>query len=224
VVFAQGEKKVIVVDADLRRPQLHQRFNLPNRAGLSDLFMRPREEMDTLIQPTDNPALNVITSGPLPPNPAELLGSKKMVELLDHLIAENDLVLIDTPPVLSVTDAAALAPGVDGVILVVKPGATRLSAFQQTLEQMQTVGAKVLGVVLNEVKPGSPRYGYYYRRYYSRYAEYYNTDGAEEKEGRKRDGQNVKKIYNHFWGNVTNILPVSIFSGYPARIKGGRKR
>ena len=96
-----------------------------------------------------------------------------MADFLNLLDDEYDIVLIDTPPVLSVTDAAALAPGMDGVLLVVRPGKTKLRDFQQTIEQLQAVGAHILGVVLNELRSSSRKYGYYYARYYSKYSHYY---------------------------------------------------
>jgi capsular exopolysaccharide synthesis family protein len=172
VVLAQGEKKVALIDADLRRPQIHRKFELHNRLGLSDLFLLTRALESVpqgIIQRLEAAKLAVVTAGKLPPNPAELLTSQKMSNFLDALNQEYDLILIDTPPVLSVTDAAALAPSVDGVILVAKPGMTKLKDFQQALEQLQAVGARVLGVVLNEVDPRNRRYGYYYSRYYSKY-------------------------------------------------------
>ncbi len=183
VVLAQGEKKVVLIDADLRRPQVHRRFGLRNHIGISDLFllMRPLESLPRgIIQFVENLKLAVITSGKTPPNPAELMSSRKMTHFLDLLNAEYDLILIDTPPVLSVTDAAVLAPHVDGVILVAKPGFTRLRDFQLALEQLKTVDARVLGVVLNEVNPRSRKYGYYYNRYYSKYSQYYEEDGNQK--------------------------------------------
>ena len=182
VVLAQGERKVALIDADLRRPQIHRKFGLYNRVGLSDLFllMRPLEALPRgVIQVNETMKLAVITSGKLPPNPAELLTSQKMAQFLDLLNQEYDLILIDTPPVLSVTDAAAFASSVDGVILVAKPGVTKLRDFQQALEQLQTVGARVLGVVLNAVDPRSRKYGYYYHRYYSKYSSYYGDSGGK---------------------------------------------
>jgi non-specific protein-tyrosine kinase len=195
VVFAQGGKKTVVVDGDMRRPMESRRFGLPERSGLSELFLGPLESTNGSEQATGVAGLKVVGSGALPPNPAELMASKKMIEILDRLSAENDLVLVDTPPVLTVTDAAALAPGMDGVILVAKPGVTKLAAFKQTLEQMQGVGAKVLGVVLNEVEPRSGKYGHYYHSYYSKYSNYYSADGTKKKKARKdlAEGKELKQ-------------------------------
>jgi non-specific protein-tyrosine kinase len=194
VVLAQGERKVALIDADLRRPQIHRRFGLNNHMGMSDLFlvMRPLENLPRgIIQFSESMRLAVITSGKTPPNPAELMSSRKMAHFLDMLNAEFDMILIDTPPVLSVTDAAVLAPSVDGVILVAKPGVTRLRDFQQALEQLQTVDARILGVVLNEVNPRSRKYGYYYNRYYSKYAQYYEADSSSKTDAGALAGKKV---------------------------------
>jgi len=183
VVLAQSERKVVLLDADLRRPQVHKRFGLRNHIGISDLFLliRPLESLPRgIIQLVESLKLAVVTSGKTPPNPAELMSSRKMMHFLDLLNTEYDLILIDTPPVLSVTDAAVLAPHVDGVILVAKPGFTRLRDFQQALEQLRKVDARVLGVVLNEVNPRSRKYGYYYNRYYSKYSQYYEEDNNKK--------------------------------------------
>jgi capsular exopolysaccharide synthesis family protein len=185
VVFAQGGKKAVVIDGDMRRPQEDNRFGLENKSGLSELFVTSVDKMNGSAQKTGVEGLMVITSGKIPPNPAELMASKKMLQIIERLNTEYDLVLVDTPPVLSVTDAAALAPGVDGVILVAKPGVTKLSAFKQTLEQLQAVGARILGVVLNEVEPKSRKYGYYYHRYYNKYSYYYTPDGQKIKKEKK---------------------------------------
>jgi len=182
VVLAQGEKRAVLIDADLRRPQIHHKFGILNRVGLSNLFVNPLEKLSIAIQTAGVPGLALIPSGSLPPNPAELLTSRKMIEILDCLNQEFDLILIDTPPVLTVTDAVALAPIMDGVILVAKPGVTKLSAFKQMHEQLQTVGARILGVVLNEVNPRSRKYGYYYHRYYSKYSHYYDDSGEKGKD------------------------------------------
>lgn len=185
VVLAQAEKKVVLIDADLRRPHIHRKFGLFNRIGLTDLFVQTWEHLSGVIQFNAVSGLGVITSGPLPPNPAELLTSQKMSQIFDRLGQNFDLILVDTPPLLTVTDAAALATGMDGVILVVKPGVTKLTAIQQALEQLRAVGARVLGVVLNEVNPGSRKYGYYYNRY-SKYSHYYERDGIKQKRTKEK--------------------------------------
>jgi len=184
VVLAQGERKVALVDADMRRPQVHYKFGLNNQVGLSDLFLitHPLESLPkSFVQSCEIKRLGVVTTGKVPPNPSELLTSRRMAQFLDILNNEYDLIVIDTPPILSVTDATALAPGMDGVLLVAKPGVTRQRDFRQMLEQLQTVGARTLGVVLNDVKPTSRKYGYYYNRYYSKYAGYYNVDNKVKK-------------------------------------------
>jgi Mrp family chromosome partitioning ATPase len=160
VVLAQNEKKVALIDADLR----------PHG----------------VIQNDEVSKLAIITSGKLPPNPAELLTSQKMAQFLEMLNREYDMILLDTPPVLNVTDAVALSTKVDGTILVAKPGVTKLKDFQQALEQLKAVGAHVLGVVLNEVDPRNRRYGYYYHRYYSKYSNYYGEPSDRKKAFRGR--------------------------------------
>jgi succinoglycan biosynthesis transport protein ExoP len=186
VVLAQAEKKVVLIDADLRRPRIHRKFGLSNRIGLTDLFVQPLESLSGVIQFNAVFGPGVITSGPLPPNPAELLTSKKMSKIFDQLGQDFDLILVDTPPLLTVTDATALATAMDGVILVVKPGVTKSTAIQQGLEQLRAVEAHVLGVVLNEVNPGSRKYGYYYNRY-SKYSHYYERDGIKPKRTKEKN-------------------------------------
>ena len=186
VVLAQSERKAVLIDADLRRPTVHQKFGLMNRMGLSSLFVRSLDNIPATIQSASVSGLSIITSGNLPPNPAELLTSRRMLEIMDRLNQEFDLIIIDTPPVLTVTDAVALAPAMDGVILVARPGVTKLSSLRQTVEHLQNVGGKILGVVLNQVNPSSRKYGYYYNRYYSKYSKYYDDkDSVKQKKGSK---------------------------------------
>jgi polysaccharide biosynthesis transport protein len=167
VVLAQGGSRVFVLDADLRRPVIHRLLGTNNRIGLTSLFVQAAVHLNGSvqhIQKTEN--ISVISSGALPPNPAELLGSRKMGEILDFILKQCDIVLLDTPPVLSVTDAVVLAPAVDGVLLVIKPGATKQAAFKQAITQLNQVGANLLGVVVNEVGASGGYTNYYYRRYY----------------------------------------------------------
>ena len=181
VITAQGEKRVALVDADLRRPQIHQKFGLLNQVGLSDLFVCTLDVLDGVLQTSSVPRLDIITSGRLPPNPAELLTSQKMEQIFERLGQDHDLIVIDTPPLLSVTDAAALSAKTDGVLLVIKPGVTKAGALEHSLQQLRGVGARVLGVVFNQVDPNSRKYGYYYQQYYSNYTQYGAESGAKKK-------------------------------------------
>jgi succinoglycan biosynthesis transport protein ExoP len=179
-VIAQGGRKVVVVDADMRRPRIHKLFQLSNRSGLSDQFIHPEEPFDGFLKPTEVTGLEVLTSGNIPPNPAELLESDKMTEILTQLSHQFEVTILDAPPLLMVTDALVLAPRVDGVILVIKPAVTKRAALKNALEQMKQVKANVLGVVMNDVKSNRSRYyhysGYYSSRKYARGYHYTETD------------------------------------------------
>ena len=164
-VIAQGERKVIIVDADLRKPRVHKVFQLQNKLGMTDQFIHPQEYPDGVAQPTEEKNLSVITSGSLPPNPSELLGSQRMVEIFQTLKAQFDMVVLDSPPTLAVTDANVLATRVDGVILVINPRVSKRAAIKHAIEQMVQVKANIIGVVLNGVDVKKSRYGYY-RGYY----------------------------------------------------------
>jgi len=180
VVLAQNGFSVLITDCDLRHPRVHKYFGLSNRQGLSSLFAQSADVLNGTRQTTRVDNLSIVTTGLLPPNPAELLGSQKMQHILTSMRQAADIVLIDTPPILAVTDAAVLAPTLDGVLLVVRPGKTRASALRLTLEQFQQVNAHVLGVVLNDIDlRGQPyAYHYHYYRNYSAYQDYY---GGKEK-------------------------------------------
>ena len=180
VVLAQNGQCVIVADCDLRRPRVHTFLGLPNRQGISNLFTKSSVSLNSHRQGTKVENLTVITTGSLPPNPAELLGSQKMQAILDNMRQSADIILIDTPPILAVTDAAVLAPTLDGVLIVVRPGKTRASALRLTLEQMHRVNANVLGIVLNDVATRGSYYGYQYR-YYRNYAAYQGYYGEKHK-------------------------------------------
>ena len=164
-VIAQSGKRVLILDADLRRPRVHSEMGLVNRIGLSDVF-RDKVELKDAIQPWDGLDLSVITSGGIPPNPAELLGSEKMGRILSELEAEFDMVIIDSTPTL-VTDSQLIAARADGVLLVLWPGRTQAEAARATVEQYRRVGARMLGAVLNNIQPGQGYGGYnnyvYYR-------------------------------------------------------------
>lgn len=166
-VMVQGGKRVVIVDADMRRPRQHEFHKLENRLGLSSLFMVSTNFDDGLpdgiVHSAKSEGLEIITAGKNPPNPSELLASEKMSQLIRYLSTDRDVLIVDSPPLMAVTDAAVLAPRVDGVLLVVQPGETRLAEARNAVEQLRRVGANLIGVVINEVDPKSGRYGYYYR-------------------------------------------------------------
>jgi capsular exopolysaccharide synthesis family protein len=176
VAMAQAGLRVVVVDADLRRPRLHKVFRVHPRGGLTGSLLEGA--MDGRLQPSEVEGLVILPAGDLPPNPAELLGSHRLQGLLDALLQHMDVVLIDSPPVLPVTDAAVLARNVDGVLLVVDAGETRREVARRAVESLQQVGANLIGVVLNRVP--SRRSGYYY------YYEYYREGEDKRRHKRKR--------------------------------------
>ncbi|NKE04696.1 polysaccharide biosynthesis tyrosine autokinase [Mesobacillus selenatarsenatis] len=161
VVFAQQEKKVLLVDTDLRKPTVHYTFNLNNTYGLSSILSKQRTLADA-VNKTDQNNLSILTSGPIPPNPAELLGSHAMGQFLEDAKQEYDVILFDTPPVLAVTDAQILANKCDGALLVVYSGKTEMEEAAKSKELLTAAKGKLLGTVLNHKKLQSSDYYYYY--------------------------------------------------------------
>jgi len=174
ITLAQGGKRVLLIDADLRRPRVHHYLGLTNRKGLSDMF-RSSASVEQVVSAWKNENLAVITSGGLPPNPADILASEKMANILKTVREKADIVVIDAPPFL-VADATILAGRADGVLLVIRPGKTPLDSALFTVEQLKRAGAHVLGVVLNRI-PRSHVYSYggyrgtyaYYQKGYGNY-------------------------------------------------------
>ncbi|MFJ7679191.1 CpsD/CapB family tyrosine-protein kinase [Peribacillus sp. NPDC097198] len=162
VVFAQQGKRVLLVDADLRKPTVHYTFNLPNTFGLTNVLTKRMELHEAVIE-TDEENLYVLSSGPIPPNPAELLGSKSMTELFDEFYQSFDVIVMDTPPVLAVTDAQILANSCDGSILVLSSGKTETEQALKAKELLNSSSCNLLGVVLNNKKmKKNSQYYYYY--------------------------------------------------------------
>jgi capsular exopolysaccharide synthesis family protein len=190
VVMAQSGLKVALVDCDLRRPTVHKQFNLPNRAGLTDVMLHDSSQWNGVMQPTGVNNLSVVLSGSLPPNPSELLGSKRMKQFLAHLHQACDMVIIDAPPLLPVTDALVLAPLTDGVVLVIDYGATRIGEAVQSKTQLEQSGARLLGVVMNKIPTGRRGYSYYY--YYYNHDYYYEGDGRGKRRRSGHDGSSAK--------------------------------
>ena len=171
VAFAQAGRRVILLDADLRKPGVHKVFDLPNVAGLTSLLRTDDVAIDDVVQATEEERLHVITTGLLPPNPAELLGSKRMKTILERLVAAADLVIVDSPPLQAVTDAAILSAITDGTLLVIDAERTRRGAAGHGREALAKADARVLGVALNRI---STRAGSNYVYY-----DYYGAHGKD---------------------------------------------
>lgn len=168
VVMAQAGNKTILIDCDQRRPSLHKIFTLSNECGLSNILADEVEFKDAVYK-TQIDNLEILPSGTRPPNPAELLSSEKMKGFLEEMKEEYDSIIIDTPPILAVTDAQLLSTYVDGCILVVASGQTERNAAIKAKELLDKVGAKILGVVLNKVDANNK--GYYGSNYYNYYSQ-----------------------------------------------------
>jgi succinoglycan biosynthesis transport protein ExoP len=158
--LAQGGKKIAIVDADLRKPSLHQIFDIPNTRGLRDVFLGKMDIQDC-SESWGEERISVIPSGPPPPNPSDILGSKRMDKILEILEQAVDIVIFDGPP-LFVSDALLLASKVDGVIIIVNPGRTHRKEFLDALDQCKFAGARVLGIVVNKISLSRSKYNYYY--------------------------------------------------------------
>lgn len=161
IVYAQQGKRVLLIDADLRKPTMHYTFRLDNLRGLSNVLVG-EISLEEAVNGTDIDTLDVMTCGPIPPNPSELLGSRKMETLLKEAKLSYDLVIFDTPPVLAVTDSQILANIVDGSVLVVRSGSTEIEPAQKAKEALMPAKAKLLGVVLNDREKKASNYYYYY--------------------------------------------------------------
>lgn len=186
-IIAQSGKRVVLLDADLRRPRAHRELGLTNRTGLSDVFL-DRITLKEAIQPYDNLGLSVITSGGLPPNPAELLASEKMRQILDELESMFDFVVIDSTPTI-VTDSQLIAARAGGVLLILSPGTTQADNARTTVEQYRHVGARLLGVVMNNVQSGQSYYGGY-----APYSYYTYSQGSPAKPSSSRRSNGKIKL------------------------------
>lgn len=160
LTFAQAEKKTIIIDCDLRKPSLHKKFRISNLSGLSDVLIgRSTVDESVYKYSTD---LDVLTSGKLPPNPSEMLGSKVMESLLIALRERYDIIILDSAPLQAVTDAQILSTKADGTVLVVRAERTKKDSVVQAKALLDKVGANILGVVLNGIENSRRKYYYYY--------------------------------------------------------------
>jgi succinoglycan biosynthesis transport protein ExoP len=188
IVLAQQGKRVLLIDADLRRPNIHKVFGIRPEFGLTNV-LTGGATVEEALQPTVQPNLFLMPSGPLPPHPSELLGSVRMQQLIRQWRTEYDHVIIDSPPALSVTDAVLISVQVDIVILVIRSGQTTTHALRRTRDLLMNVKANVMGIVLNAVDLTSPDYYYYYYsgNKYGKYG-YYSDKNAPQLKTEEGEG------------------------------------
>ena len=189
VTMAQSGSKVMILDCDMRRPKLHKVFGAARDQGVSNILVGSTD-LDKAIFHTHLPNLDIIPCGPIPPNPSEMLGSARMSTLLNKLRKQYAHILIDSPPSTAVTDAVVLSKSVDGVVLVIRAGDTVREIVKNGVAQLETVGAHILGAVLNGVDTGRDSY-YYYQYYYY----YYGEDGEKKRKSRRKKRKKRAKGY-----------------------------
>jgi capsular exopolysaccharide synthesis family protein len=175
ITFAQLGKKVILIDADMRKPTVNKMFSVPKKPGLANVITK-RAKLDDAIIKTEIDNLYVIPAGSLPPNPSELLGSATMKEIFEELLTKFDKVFFDAPPLMAVTDAALLGAITDGVLLIARAGVAQKEVVSHLKQEMNNSNIRIIGTVLNDVNPKNTSSGYYY--YYQRY--YFDKYYGEE--------------------------------------------
>ncbi len=182
--IAQTDKRVLLIDCDMRKPRVHKVFGISNLDGLTNILMGEKRLSDVEFKgDQDIKSLTLVTSGPIPPNPAELLGSRRMKDFLDDMRDQFDMIIIDSPPVNLVTDSAVLSTIADGVIMVVEVGKTDVDAAVSGKELLEKVNANLIGVVLNKI-PTKGRS--YYNYSYYQYDEYYEDSNSKKPKKRRR--------------------------------------
>ncbi len=187
VAMAQSGSRVIILDCDLRRPKMHKLLDVSRDIGMTNILVGGLELKEAIVS-TKVPNLSVIPSGPVPPNPSEILGSNRMAEVIKNLRKDYDRIIIDSPPISAVTDAAVLTNTVDGLILVIRANDKSRDVIISSMEKLKTVNANVLGAVLNDVDTSRNSY-YYYQYYY-----YYGDEGYSH--GKKRKSLKNKNHFN----------------------------
>ncbi|RJX23786.1 MAG: polysaccharide biosynthesis tyrosine autokinase [Dethiobacter sp.] len=189
VTISRTGARVIIVDGDLRRPAIHRVFGLDNKVGLTNLLVEENLTVEDALQETEAENLYILTSGPLPPNPSELLVSAAFSRLLEKIKEQCDFLLIDSSPALAVTDPALLSRYVDGTILVINFGDIPREVAQKAKEQLENVKANIIGVVLNKIPSNGT--GYYYYYYYHYYGEH--GEKANRKKRRQRRSEDTRE-------------------------------
>ena len=181
ITYANLGKKTLLVDTDLRRPVIHKVFRGKKEPGVTNFLANQTDNIESLVKNTDVDNLSIITSGIIPPNPSEMLGSNRMVELVRRLNEEYDIVLYDSPPLVAVTDANMISKEIDRIVLIVKVGQTDKKAFHHTITNLKNIEAPLGGIIMNAVTSKSS-YGSYYYYYYHQYYNYYGSDIGEDSE------------------------------------------
>lgn len=161
ITFAENGKKVLLVDTDLRRPTVHKKFKLPNSLGIVNVIMN-MEMLHEVVHHNVTEGLDIITSGVIPPNPSELLGSRKFQRFVDEMRDQYDTIILDSPPLLAVTDAQVLTTLSDGTVVVAQHGVTKKDEIFQAKDLLEKVKGNILGVVLSQIPPEDNGYYYYY--------------------------------------------------------------
>ena len=185
ITYAQAGRKTLLIDADLRRPTLHSTFNVKNNTGLTTILTSEADEinLNDVDEESGIDNLSILTSGPIPPNPAELIGSRRMETFIELVKSHYDMVIVDLAPVLEVSDTQELASHLDGVVLVVRQGVTQKAGITRAVQMLRFAKTHVLGYVMNDIRAENGGYGYGYGYGY----------GAEKKKGlfgrKKSDGQ-----------------------------------
>ena len=164
IAMAQAGKKVLLIDADLHRPTMHQTFDVKNQVGLTSVLTSDADEiyMNEVVKRDVIPNLSILTSGPIPPNPSELLSSKRMNAFLENVSKHYDVVIFDMAPILEISDSQILAGEMDGVVLVARQGVTQKLAIKRAVEMLKIAKTRILGYVMNDVHTGADGYGYGY--------------------------------------------------------------
>ena len=180
VSFAMAQQKVLLIDADMRKPSVHRYFGLECRNGLSEILAGLTTEIK--LRETSVPNLNVLTAGQIPPNPAELLGSKQMDALLTHVRQYFDYVIIDTPPANIVTDATVFAEKVTGYVLITQSGKNHIRDVSDAIHHLTEMNGHIVGMILNDPENrADAHYSYHYNKYYRSEYRYYAEPGSENK-------------------------------------------
>lgn len=181
--FAESGKKVLLIDCDLRKPMVHRIFNISNLKGLTNILIGEKNISEVLSTHEKRKELYILPSGPLPPNPAELLGSQRMKDFIKTVRDDFDMVIFDTPPIGLVTDSAIISTIVDGTIIVITVGETEIELAQHSVDLLKKVNANIIGVVLNKIPVKNNRY---YGYSYLQYEDYYHESEPNDKKAKKK--------------------------------------